>query len=66
MPYRIYLRPAGARDLDALPNHIRERIERAIDRLAGNPCPHGSRKPVGFETEWRLRLGDYRNSLRHR
>ena len=60
MSYRIYLRPACARDLDALPSNTRERIERAIDLLAGNPRPHGSRKLVGFEHEWRLRVGDYR------
>ncbi len=57
MPYRIYLRPAAARDLEKLPTNVRARIERAIDLLAGNPRPHGSRKLVGFETEWRLASG---------
>ncbi len=60
MPYRIYLRPAAARDLEKLSANVRARIERVIDLLAGNPRPHGSRKLVGFEHEWRLRVGDYR------
>ncbi len=36
------------------------RIEAAITRLEGNPRPPGCKKLVGFQDEWRLRLGDYR------
>ncbi len=60
MPYRIYLRPSAVRDLKSLPDEIRERSELSIGRLAENPRPYGSKKLVGFENEWRLRLGDYR------
>ncbi len=60
MTYRIFLRPAGVRDLDSLPTNVRERVEQAITLLAENPRPHGSRKLAGFENEWRLRVGDYR------
>jgi len=60
MPYRILLRPAAIRDLDSLDANVRGRIERAIDRLQGNPRPPGSKKLVGFGNEWRLRVGDYR------
>jgi mRNA interferase RelE/StbE len=60
MAYRIFLRPAAIRDLDALQADVRERIDQAIDRLAENPRPHGSKKLAGFENEWRLRVGAYR------
>jgi len=60
MAYRVLLRPAAARDLDSLPGEPRRRIEAAIDHLAHNPRPHGTKKLVGFEDEWRLRIGDYR------
>jgi len=60
MTYRVLLRPAAARDLDSLPAEPRRRIKAAIDQLAHNPRPHGTKKLVGFEDEWRLRIGDYR------
>jgi len=60
MPYAILLRPATVRDLKGLAGDIRERIELAIDRLADNPRPPGSRKLVGFQNEWRIRIADYR------
>jgi mRNA interferase RelE/StbE len=60
MAYSIFLRPAAARNLDSLPSEARGRIEQAIDRLADNPRPRGSKKLTGFEDEWRLRVGEYR------
>ena len=60
MAYSIFLRPAAARDLNTLASGVRKRIEEAIDRLADEPRPHGSKKLVGFENEWRRRVGDYR------
>jgi len=60
MPYTLRLRPAAVRDLKALPLGIKARIEKAIDSLQANPHPSGSRKLIGFENEWRLRVGNYR------
>lgn len=60
MSYSIFLRPAAVRDLNSLEGDIRGRVERVIGRLAENPRPHGSKKLVGFENEWRQRVGDYR------
>ena len=60
MAYSILLRPAAIRDLKSLPPGIRSRIEKAIDRLVDDPRPSGARKLVGFDDEWRLRVGDYR------
>ena len=49
MAYSIFLRPAAIRDLNALTSTIRQRIEEAIDHLAGDPRPHGSKKLVGLK-----------------
>jgi mRNA interferase RelE/StbE len=58
--YSVLLRPAALRDLKRLPSDIRVRVEAVIDRLREHPRPPGSRKLVGFEHEWRARVGDYR------
>ena len=60
MAYPILLRPAAVRDLKALPSDLRARIDKAIDRLAEDARPPGSRKLAGAKDEWRLRVGDYR------
>ena len=60
MAYSILLRPAAVRDLNALPSDVRTRIEKSIDHLKDNPRPSGVRKLVGFDDEWRLRVGDFR------
>jgi len=60
MAYAVFLRPAGLRDLQNLPPNLRERVESAFDALAENPRPPGCKKLVGFEDEWRVRIGEYR------
>jgi len=60
MAYSILLRPAAVRDLKALSADVRRRTESAIERLKDDPRPAGVKKLVGFENEWRLRVGDYR------
>jgi mRNA interferase RelE/StbE len=58
--YSILVRPAAARDIKALSPEVRKRISTAINRLGEDPRPSGSRKLVGFDDEWRVRVGDYR------
>ena len=60
MPHSILIRPAAIRDLKALPTQILARIEKAMARLQMDPRPPGAKKLVGYENEWRLRVGDYR------
>ncbi len=60
MAYEVLLRPAAARDLASLEPKMKARIEKAIDGLRENPRPPGAKKLVGFENEWRLRVGAYR------
>lgn len=69
--YSAILLPAARRDLKRLHAEMHNRIELAISRLETDPRPPGSKKLVGFENEWRLRVGDYRvlyvvdDSLKH-
>lgn len=60
MAHAVFLRPAALRDLQNVPPNLRERVESAIDHLAENPRPPGCKKLVGFEHEWRIRVGEYR------
>lgn len=62
MPERYSIRYAAsaARTVARLPLPLRVRITRAIEALAGNPLPPGSRKLKGEERAYRIRVGDYR------
>ena len=60
MPHSISLRPAATRDLKALSPEVLARVEKAIARLQINPRPPGAKKLLGYENEWRVRVGDYR------
>ncbi len=56
----MLLESRAQRDLRRLPTDVFDRVIRAIKSLAGNPRPVGSRKIVGSEHDWRVRVGDYR------
>jgi mRNA interferase RelE/StbE len=58
--YRVLLEHAAERDLRRLTPEIHDRVIVAIQALARNPRPHGCRKLVGSENDWRIRVGDYR------
>ncbi len=57
--YRLELSPAALREARRLPPSMKERIDRAMARLADNPRPSGVRKLQGMDS-YRLRVGDYR------
>jgi len=58
--YRIEIKRGARKALLALPTEMRGRLGRAIDALAANPRPDGSRKIVGSDALYRIRIGDYR------
>ena len=58
--YEVLVERAVERDLKRLPHQEFIKIVGAMKRLAENPRPSGSRKLVGGERDWRLRVGDYR------
>ncbi|SFS11578.1 mRNA interferase RelE/StbE [Agrococcus baldri] len=60
MSYRIQFTTAAARQIKKLPRPGRDRVLRAIDGLAVEPRPQGSKKLTGEVTAWRIRVGDFR------
>jgi len=57
--YRIELGPRARRELAALERSAQERLVAAIERLATNPHPAGSKK-LAARLGWRIRVGEYR------
>lgn len=60
MTYQIELSHSAARQLRKLDPPARRRVQAAIELLAQEPRPSGSKKLVGGDGEWRVRTGDYR------
>jgi mRNA interferase RelE/StbE len=58
--YEVYLEAAAERDLRKLSKEIFHRIIPRIQALAENPRPQGCRKLAGSDSDWRIRIGDYR------
>jgi len=58
--YRIEYAKGVDKDFRKIPPKTADRITKAIDRLGSDPRPAGSVKLVGFESEYRIRVGDYR------
>ena len=57
--YGIEFSAHAKRQGDKLPQAIKQRIIKAVRRLAKDPFPKGSRKLTGSDY-YRLRVGDYR------
>lgn len=60
MTYAIITPKAVQKQLDCLPDDIYERIAVKIQQLAENPRPDGVVKMKGVDSEYRIRIGDYR------
>ena len=58
--YEIRFKRSAAKELGKLPPKMQRKILQAIEALANDPRPHGSRKLVNWEDFWRIRIGDYR------
>ena len=58
--YSIGYTTSAQRELRKLDSSVRRRVRAAIDALAEDPRPNGCKKMSGFETLWRIRIGDYR------
>jgi len=58
--YRTEYASGVEKDFRKIPTKTADRIARAIDKLGTNPRPVGSVKLVGFDIEYRIRVGDYR------
>jgi len=58
--YRIKWTLAAAKTFSDLPKNVQERIAPKVNALAQNPHPPGSKKLVGMDDLFRIRIGDYR------
>ncbi|MBI5874568.1 MAG: type II toxin-antitoxin system RelE/ParE family toxin [Deltaproteobacteria bacterium] len=58
--YEVYLERSAERDLKRLSAEDYYRIIPHIKALNNNPRPLGCRKITGSESDWRIRVGDYR------
>jgi len=58
--YTINYDPKAIKELAKLDKILTRRIVRAVDALAEDPRPSGSRALVGFPDLLRLRIGAYR------
>ncbi len=59
MSYAVFIEARADKALGKLPREVQERLEAAMDALAEDPRPQGSRKLSGREG-YRIRVGDYR------
>jgi len=58
--YRLEFKRSAQKDLSRLPVRQFERLSAAIDDLRHEPLPVGCRKMMGSESQYRIRVGDYR------
>ena len=58
--YRVEWKQSAKRELKKLPDQARRRILAAVDGLSEDPHPPGSKKLVGVENAYRIRVGDFR------
>ena len=60
MTYQIIITKSIQKQLDNLPNNLKERVYEKIGQLADEPRPNVVVKLKGYENEYRIRIGDYR------
>lgn len=61
MKPRIFFSRAAKRDFRRVSDRaIRQRLAAAVEALAEEPQPADSRKLAGFDSIWRIRVGDFR------
>jgi mRNA interferase RelE/StbE len=58
--YRVEFRGSAERELRRADRQMVPRIVAAVDALAEQPRPPGTRKLAGAEHTYRIRIGDYR------
>ncbi len=58
--YQVEIDRAVEKSFRRLPKDLLRRLITAMDTLADEPRPPGSRKLVGYENLYRVRVGDWR------
>jgi mRNA interferase RelE/StbE len=60
MAYEVDFTTSAAKELRKLERSLQKRIIKKIEALAENPRPSGSKRLVGSDYDYRIRIGDYR------
>ena len=60
MAYEVEFTTSAAKEFRNLERTIQKRILKKVEPLSVNPRPSGSKKLVGSEDSYRIRIGDYR------
>jgi mRNA interferase RelE/StbE len=60
MSFQVIIPKPVQKQLDGLPDLVRDRVIKRVVALKENPRPHGCVKLKGYESEYRIRIGDYR------
>lgn len=58
--YKIEWKKSASKELKQLDRLVIQKVVKAVEKLATNPTPRGSRKIRGSEHTYRIRLGEYR------
>ena len=58
--YKVTFKASVAKDLKRLDRLAAHRVLRAVESLRENPFPTSSKKLIGSEHTFRIRVGDYR------
>jgi mRNA interferase RelE/StbE len=58
--YKIEWKHSAVKELKQLPKETISRILKAVEELSSNPFPNQTKKLVGSEHSFRIRIGDYR------
>ena len=58
--HRIEISRTAEKQLKKLPRDLQRRLARAMEELAADPHPPGSRKLTGHDDVYRVRVGTYR------
>ena len=58
--YRVQILPSARRELQALREPLLTRVAAVIDSLEVNPRPRGCQKLAGTDSDYRIRVGDFR------
>lgn len=51
---------SAAKELEALPDKVIDRVAAKVDSLSTQPRPSGCKQLRGADDLWRVRVGDYR------
>ena len=58
--YRVIIDKRAKKEIDKIPILYAKKIALAIYDLEENPRPNGSKKLVGYDNTYRIRIGKYR------